>query len=191
MTYRIAHAGSSVSTRLATIILGSLLMTAAAKIQVPFYPVPMSMQSAVAVGLGLTLGSRLGAAAVFTYLLQGVAGFPVFASPHAAGISYLMGPTGGYILGFVCAAAVAGALRDWSRGKLPRIVIATTAASLSVYGPGLFWLGAYTGYGEGLLAAGVVPFLLGDALKIVLVACATQTSTKLLRKPGGNSSSCA
>ncbi|MEI5682638.1 biotin transporter BioY [Mesorhizobium sp. CCNWLW179-1] len=166
--------------RVGAVVVGSLLLTLSAKVQVPFYPVPMSMQSFVAIGLGLAFGSRLGAAAVFAYLLQGAAGLPVFASAHGAGFGYLFGPTGGYLVGFLLAAIVAGGLKDWAQGRIARLAGVSLLASMVLYVPGLAWLGGFTGYGKELFLAGAAPFLLGDALKTVLLATAFGPTAKLL-----------
>lgn len=155
------------------VVAGSLLMTIAAKVQVPFYPVPMSMQTFVAIGLGLALGPVRGTAAVLFYLAQGSAGLPVFAGTPQQGIgfAYMMGPTGGYLLGFALAAFVAGLFARFGFDRNPVTAMgAALVAGGVVYLPGLAWLGLFTGYGETLLAAGLYPFLLGDIAKALLAA---------------------
>jgi biotin transport system substrate-specific component len=155
------------------VLAGSLLLTLSAKVAVPFYPVPLSMQTFVVIGLGLALGPARAVAAVLAYLAQGVAGLPVFVGtpPQVAGIAYLMGPTGGYLLGFVLAAFIAG---QFARLGFDRNPVTTMGAALvaggAIYLPGLLWLGLFTGYGETLLAAGLYPFLLGDVAKALLAA---------------------
>ncbi|MFN4272615.1 MAG: biotin transporter BioY [Aliihoeflea sp.] len=155
------------------VMAGSLLLTISAKVQVPFYPVPLSMQTFVAIGLGLALGPVRGTAAVVFYLMQGAAGIPVFAGTPQQGIgmAYMMGPTGGYLLGFVLAAFVAGlfARIGFDRNPVTAMVAALVAGAV-IYLPGLAWLGLFTGYGETLLAAGLYPFLLGDVAKALLAA---------------------
>lgn len=155
------------------VLAGSLLMTLSAKVAVPFYPVPLSMQTFVAIGLGLALGPVRGAAAVLAYLAQGVAGLPVFVGtpPQIAGIAYLMGPTGGFLIGFVAIAFVAGLFARMGFDRNPvTAMIAALVAGAVIYLPGLAWLGLFTGYGEALLAAGLYPFLLGDVAKALLAA---------------------
>ncbi|ATI43680.1 hypothetical protein CBW24_16110 (plasmid) [Pacificitalea manganoxidans] len=150
------------------IIAGSLLMTLAAKVQVPFYPVPMSMQTLVAIGLGLSAGPVVGVAAILLYLGQGLVGLPVF-SGSGAGPAYMMGPTGGYLVGFVLAAFVAGTLAQagYARTAVRAGFCALLAGAL-VYLPGLVWLGQFTGYGTTLLVAGLFPFLAGDVIKAII-----------------------
>lgn len=155
------------------VMAGSLLLTISAKVQVPFYPVPLSMQTFVAIGLGLALGPVRGTAAVVFYLMQGAAGIPVFAGTPQQGIgmAYMMGPTGGYLLGFVLAAFVAGLFARIGFDRNPvTAMIAALVAGAVIYLPGLAWLGLFTGYGETLLAAGLYPFLLGDVAKALLAA---------------------
>ena len=102
-------------------LLGSALLTISAKIEVPFYPVPMTMQTLVVLLLGMAFGARLGAATVLLYLAEGAVGLPVFAGTpeRGIGIAYMLGPTGGYLVGFVLSAAITGWLterrRDWPR----------------------------------------------------------------------------
>lgn len=155
------------------VMAGSLLLTISAKVQVPFYPVPLSMQTFVAIGLGLALGPVRGTAAVVFYLMQGAAGIPVFAGTPQQGIgmAYMMGPTGGYLLGFVLAAFVAGLFARIGFDRNPvTAMIAALVAGAVIYLPGLAWLGLFTGYGETLLAAGLYPFVLGDVAKALLAA---------------------
>lgn len=174
----------AIATRFMVVVAGSLLLTLSAKIQVPFFPVPMSMQSFVAIGLGLAFGGSTAIAAVLAYLAQGALGYPVFAGAHA-GLSYMAGPTGGYLLGFVLAAAMAGMLRNWAGGTLQRLLVVSALASAAVYLPGLLWLGLFTGYGKALLAAGAVPFLLGDLVKTVLLAAVFTMLAQRVNKPAG------
>ena len=154
-------------------VAGSLALWASAKVQVPLYPVPMTMQTFVVLVIGSAYGWRLGAATVMLYLAEGAMGLPVFAGTPAKGIglAYMMGPTGGYLVGLVVAAAVCGwlAARGWDRR------VATTAASMLVgtvvyYTFGLAWLGVVIGFDKPVLALGLVPFLLGDAVKLALAA---------------------
>lgn len=156
-----------------SVVAGSLLMTLAAKVQVPFYPVPMSMQTFVAIGLGIALGPARGSAAVVFYLMQGAVGFPVFAGTpqHGIGIAYLAGPTGGYLVGLALVSCVAGlfARIGWDRNPVSA-VIAALIAGFTVYLPGLAWLGLFTGYDAALLVAGLYPFVLSDIAKALLAA---------------------
>jgi biotin transport system substrate-specific component len=166
-------------------IVGSALLWASAKIQIPFYPVPMTMQTFVVLALGMTFGWRLGAATLLLYLAEGAFGLPVFAgSPEKGiGLAYMFGPTGGYLAGFVLAAAVCGWLaeRGWDRS------VATTAAAmlignLVIYVPGLLWLGALVGWDKPVLAWGLTPFLLGDLAKLALAAAVFPAVWRLVRR---------
>ncbi|WP_420404181.1 biotin transporter BioY [Nisaea sp.] len=153
------------------LIAGTILLTASAKAQVPFYPVPMTLQTLVVVALGLFLGPVRGSGIVIAYILQGLAGFPVFAGtpPAPSGLAYVAGPTGGYLAGFAISAFAAGWLARKGYAKtIPGAVTVAVVASALIYVPGLAWLGVFTGYGERLLTAGFYPFLLGDLVKSAL-----------------------
>lgn len=158
---------------LAIALAGSLLLTASAKVSVPFYPVPMTLQTLALLVLGFTLGPRLGALSVIAYLAQGAAGLPVFADTPAKGIglAYMMGPTGGYLLGFIASAWLAGvfAERGWTR-SLWQAIPASIAAQAVVFVPGLLWLGALIGFDKPILALGLYPFVIGGIVKSVLAA---------------------
>ena len=163
------------ATGLFLVILGTLALTLSAKYQVPLAPVPMSLQSLVAIGLGFALGPVLGGAAVMAYLVQGAAGLPVFAGTPQLGLGlpYMMGPTGGYLFGFLLAAVASGAMvrAGWARGLFGAVAVALAATAL-LYLSGLLWLGAYIGFDERLLQSGLYPFLPGDAIKVVLAGLA-------------------
>ncbi|MEO3428937.1 biotin transporter BioY [Pelagibius sp. CAU 1746] len=154
-------------------VAGSLLLWASAKIQIPFYPVPMTMQSFVVLFLGFALGPRLGAATVLLYLAQGLAGLPVFAGTpeKGLGLAYMTGPTGGYLAGFVAAAYVTGwfAQRGFDR-RLATTALAALAGLSVLYALGLGWLGVLVGWGKPLLEFGLLPFLPAEALKLALLA---------------------
>jgi biotin transport system substrate-specific component len=179
---------NTLAVNLFLIIAGSMLLTVSAKVQVPFYPVPMSMQTFVAIGLGLALGPVRGAAAVLAYLAQGAAGLPVFAGtpPQIAGLAYLAGPTGGYLVGFVLAAVVAGVLArlGWDRNPVSAMAAALLAGA-AVYVTGLAWLGSIMGFGEPLLAAGLYPFVPGDIAKALLAAIVFPAAWKWAASEGG------
>ncbi len=171
------------------VVAGSLLMTLAAKAQVPFYPVPMSMQTFVAIGLGLALGPVRGTAAILFYLAQGAAGLPVFAGTpqQGIGIAYMVGPTGGYLIGFAMAAMVAGFLaeRGWDREPVGATAAAVIAGAV-VYIPGLIWLGQMVGYNETLLQFGLYPFVLGDLVKAVLAGLVFPAAWSLVKAGEGH-----
>lgn len=151
-------------------LLGSALLIASAKAQIPFWPVPMTVQTLVVVLLGVVMGPRLGLATVVLYLLEGAAGLPVFAGTPERGIGlvYMAGPTGGYLAGFAAAAWLAGiaADRGWTKTHLMRAL--TIAAGFAViYALGAAWLSTLIGF-PAALKAGILPFLLGDAIKLAL-----------------------
>jgi len=156
-------------------VAGSALLALSAKAQIPFYPVPLTMQTFVVLAIGMAFGWKLGALTVLLYLAEGAAGLPVFAGTPAKGIglAYLMGPTGGYLLGFVIAAAACGALaeRGWDR-RASTTLAAMLVGNLLIYACGVAWLGAVVGWDKPLLAWGMLPFLPGDALKIALAVVA-------------------
>lgn len=170
-----ARGETSLGLNLLLVAAGAVLMTVSAKFQVPLYPVPLSLQTLVAVGLGFALGPVLGGAAVLAYLAQGAAGLPVFAGTPQLGIGlpYMLGPTGGFLAGLLLATVVAGTL---VQARLARGVVATMGVALlagaSVYVPGLLWLGQYVGFGHGLLEAGLYPFIVGDLVKAAIAALA-------------------
>jgi biotin transport system substrate-specific component len=157
----------------AMIVAGSVLLTLSAKIAIPFYPVPMTMQTFVVIALGLSLGPARGAAAVVLYLIEGASGLPVFTGTPAQGIglAYMAGPTGGFLAGFVLAALVAGWLaeRGWGREPLTAMAAAMLAAAV-IYVPGLLWLGTVIGFDKPILTFGLYPFIWGDVAKALLAA---------------------
>lgn len=151
------------------VIGGSLALAISAKIQVPFWPVPITMQSMVALLIGVSFGSRMGALTILAYLAEGVSGLPVFAGV-AAGPAYLAGPTGGYLLGFLLGGAFAGwaAERGWGR-DLSRTLPLMLLGHLSIFAPGTLWLAALMGWNKAL-AFGIAPFVLATLLKSALGA---------------------
>jgi biotin transport system substrate-specific component len=160
----------STGYQVALVVAGSVLMTLAAKLQIPFWPVPMTMQTYVVVVLGMALGPRLGAAAVGLYLAQGALGLPVFAGTpeKGLGLTYMVGPTGGYLAGFFAAAVATGYLSARGLDRRPAGALLTaTLGMLIIYACGLAWLSSLIGVDKAV-TYGAVPFLLGDGLKILL-----------------------
>jgi biotin transport system substrate-specific component len=156
--------------RLAALAIGgALLLTISAKIEVPFLPVPMTLQTLAVLVLGAAYGARLAAAAVAVYLLEGLAGLPVFAGA-IAGPAYFVGHTGGYLVGFLVAAYVVGlfAERGWDRSP-GRLLIAMTAGHLLVFAFGYAWLAALIGPMRAYIG-GVEPFLAETVVKTLLAA---------------------
>ena len=133
-------------------------------IPLPFTPVPVTLQTLAVLLAGCLLGSGRGALAVIAYLGEGFAGLPVF-SGGTAGISHLLGPTGGYLLGFVAAAFVVGmfAERGAARSRLGTLVM-LIVGNVVLYVPGVIWLGVYTGM-DRAVSLGFLPFVIGDLLK--------------------------
>ncbi|MCY3877788.1 MAG: biotin transporter BioY [Rhodobacteraceae bacterium] len=163
-------------------VLGSLALWLSAKIQIPFYPVPMTMQTFVVLTVGMAFGWRLGAATVFLYLVEGALGLPVFAgSPErGVGLAYMVGPTGGYLFGFLLAATMLGWLAElgWDR-RIGTTLAAMILGTAIIYIPGLIWLGTVIGWDNPVLEFGLLPFLFGDTLKAILAALALPLVWKL------------
>lgn len=164
----------------ALVAVGSLLITLSAKVQVPLWPVPVTMQSLVVLLVGAGFGSRLGAATLLAYLAQGLAGLPVFAGP-TAGPAYMAGPTGGYLVGFLIAATAAGWLaeRGWGRSPVGAAGLMGIGHAL-LFAPGVAWLAVLLGPSKAV-AVGLAPFLVGTAVKAALGA-ALLTAVSTLRR---------
>jgi biotin transport system substrate-specific component len=154
-------------------LAATLLLAASAKISVPFYPVPMTLQTLVVIGLGFVLGRRRAAVTILLYLAEGAAGLPVFSGTPEKGIglAYMLGPTGGYLLGYLAAVLLAGWMvsRGWAVNALAASLSALLAGAI-VYLPGLLWLGAVIGFDKPVLQYGLYPFILGDVTKAILAA---------------------
>ena len=169
------------------VVAGSLLMTLSAKLQIPFWPVPMTMQTYVVVVLGMALGPRLGTAAVGLYLVQGAIGLPVFAGTpeKGLGLAYMAGPTGGYLVGFAAAALATGLLSARGLGRRPAGALLTaTIGMVLIYACGLAWLSNLIGLDKAL-TYGALPFVLGDGLKILLAMVTLPVAWTLLRDRAG------
>jgi biotin transport system substrate-specific component len=155
------------------VLIGVLALTVSAKVQIPFYPVPMTMQTLVVLLTGIAFGTRLGVATVLIYLGVGALGLPVFAGTpeKGVGLAYMLGPTGGYLAGFVLAAATCGWLaeRGWDRRPVTTAA-AMLAGNALIYLPGLLWLGTVVGWDKPVFQWGLTPFLLGDLAKLALAA---------------------
>lgn len=156
------------------VALGVVAMAIAAKIKVPFWPVPMTMQTFVVLTVGAAYGATLGGLTMLAYLIVGAMGFDIFtsSSAEANGLTYMMGGTGGYLVGFVLAAFALGKLAEarWDR-SVPKMAMAMLIGSALIYLPGVLWLGQV--YDKPLAWAvevGMTPFLLADALKLALAA---------------------
>ena len=156
------------------IFLGTVALTISAKLKIPFYPVPMTMQTFVVIFLGLAFGYKLGLATVGVYLLEGIIGIPVFSnSPEkGVGLVYFTGPTMGYLIGFLFAVFFAGYLNV---KKNIFIVFSKLIISVStIYLFGALWLGTLIGWDKPILELGVTPFLLAELFKICLLTILTK-----------------
>ena len=177
----------ALARKLALAFAASLLLTLSAKISVPFFPVPMTMQTFVVVGIGLAMGPVWGVTAVAMYLAQGALGLPVFAGTPEKGIglAYMAGPTGGYLAGYLLAAFVTGKLaeRGWDRTVVTAF-LAALAGAVALYVPGMLWLGQVVGWDKPVLAWGLWPFVYGDLLKTALAAGVFPAVWAILKKKG-------
>jgi biotin transport system substrate-specific component len=149
------------------VLAGSLLVALSAQVQIPLTPVPITAQTFTVLLLAALYGSRRGVATMSTYLALGIVGTPVFAG-GGAGIAHLLGPTGGYLMGYIPAAFVVGWLseRGWDR-RAWSTALCMIFGNVLIYCTGTAWLSRFIAEGS-LLQAGVLPFLPGDALKIAL-----------------------
>ena len=167
--------------RIALVIAGSALIALSAHIKVPFYPVPVTMQTMVILLIGMTYGSRLGALTVLAYLAEGAMGLPVFAG--GAGLAYMAGPTGGYLFGFLISAFVLGNLAERGWGKTWQTTAAAMViGNLVIYTFGVIWLSNIIGSFDKGLQFGLLPFIYGDILKIVIAMAALPFAWKALPK---------
>ena len=161
------------------IILGSIALTISAKIKIPFYPVPMTMQTFVVLFLGVSLGYKIGLASIGLYLFEGIFGLPVFSnSPEkGVGLIYFTGPTMGYLIGFLIAGYLASKvnIKDSFLLILTKLVVATS----TIYLLGLLWLGTLIGWDKPIIALGAQPFLLAEVFKVVLLALITKKILKI------------
>ena len=157
----------------ALVVAGIAILAICAKIRVPMWPVPITMGTFGVLALGAAYGARLGLVTILGYMVIGVLGFDVFAgsSAESNGIAYMMGGTGGYLVGYVLATAVLGVLaaRGWDR-SFGWMALALLIGNVAIYVPGLAWLGTLYGWDKPILEWGIYPFLLGDALKLALAA---------------------
>ena len=159
-------------------IVGSIIIAISAKIKIPFYPVPMTMQTFVILLIGITLGYRMGLATVALYLFEGIIGMPVFASSpeKGIGIAYFVGPTMGYLIGFLVAVYFAG-LFKYDKGKINTFLKLIFSVSF-IYILGLIWLGTLIGWDKPIFKLGAQPFLLAELFKILLLLFLTPTLLK-------------
>ena len=151
------------------IVIGSMLLTISAKIKIPFYPVPMTMQTFVVLLMGMSFGYKIGVATVSLYLLEGIFGLPVFSnSPEkGVGLVYFTGPTMGYLIGFLFATFLAGYLNF--KKNIFIIFFKLIFAVSIIYILGVLWLGNLIGWEKPIIQLGVKPFLLAELFKILIL----------------------
>ena len=156
------------------VLVGSILLTISSKIKIPFYPVPMTMQTFVVLFLGISFGYKIGIATVGLYLIEGIFGLPVFSnSPEkGVGIVYFTGPTMGYLIGFLLAAFLAGYLD--LKTNIVSIFLKLILSVSVIYILGLIWLGTLIGWDKPIFQLGAAPFLLAELFKILILTLLTK-----------------
>ena len=161
------------------VVLGSIVLTISAKIKIPFYPVPMTMQTFVVLLLGLSFGYKIGLSAVGLYLLEGIVGLPVFSNSPERGIGlvYFTGPTMGYLIGFLSACYLASFVK--LNDNFFIIFSKLTLAVSTIYIFGVIWLGTLIGWDKPIFNLGVTPFLLAEAFKVLLLSLLVKKLIKL------------
>ncbi|MDP2699375.1 biotin transporter BioY [Thalassospira sp.] len=167
------------------VLAGVAILTASAKITVPFWPVPMTLQTMAVMAIALASGPRLGGATFLAYLAAGAVGLPVFAGTpeRGIGLAYMAGPTGGYLLGYLMAILLVGA---WAQGRRPLARFAIMMAGMvPVYVLGLAWLAVFVPL-EKVAELGFTPFIAGDTIKIALVALGSAALARLIQHRTGN-----
>lgn len=174
--------------RAALVVAGVMLLAIAAKIKVPMWPVPITMGTFAVLGMGAAYGPRLGLATILAYMLIGALGFDVFAGSSAEkfGLEYMMGGTGGYLVGYVMAVLALGvfARAGWDRSFV-KMAVAMFIGNVLIYVPGLLWLGELYGWDKPILEWGLTPFLVGDAIKLALAALLLPAAWKFVGKARG------
>ena len=163
------------------IFLGTIVLTISAKLKIPFYPVPMTMQTFVVLFLGLAFGYKIGLATVSIYLLEGIIGIPVFSnSPEkGVGLVYFTGPTMGYLIGFLSAVFFSGYLNFKKNIFIVFIKLIFSVSTIYLFGA--LWLGTLIGWDKPILKLGVTPFLLAELFKICLLTILAKKIIKFRR----------
>ena len=166
-------------TNLSLILFGTLLLTISAKVQVPFWPVPMTMQTFVVFLIGCTYGVRLSFLTLVAYLFEGAIGLPVFAA--GGGIAYLTGPTAGYLYGMTIATVVISyfASKGFSISYI-KTFISILLGSIIIFALGIIYLGSIIGYNKAL-QAGLLPFIPSELFKIALAVILIPTLNKIIK----------
>ena len=168
----------SILKKIIIVIFATLLLTVSAKIKVPFYPVPMTMQTFVVVLIGISLGWKLGLATIFLYLFEGAIGLPVFAGTpeKGIGISYMVGPTGGYLIGFITSVFIAGFV-NLNKNIFIKFSLISLAI-FAIYLTGVPWLAYLAGW-EVAYVWGIKNFVLAEIFKIAILAISTEKLLKV------------
>ena len=161
------------------ILLGSIALTISAKIKIPFYPVPMTMQTFMVMFLGISFGYKIGLASVGLYLFEGLIGLPVFSNSPERGIGlvYFTGPTMGYLLGFLSACYLASFIKK--EDSFVSIFLMLILSVSTIYIFGILWLGTILGWDKPIIELGVKPFLLAELFKIIILALVTKKIIKI------------
>ena len=164
------------------VVLFSAFVALTAQVEIPLWPVPLTLQTLGVLFTGAVLGSRRGVLALLLYLTEGALGLPVFAG-GASGVGYMLGPTGGYLVGFVVAAGVVGwlAQRGWDR-RLVWAAVAMVIGNVIIYVCGVAWLAVFLGDLWGALVKGMLLFVVGDLIKIAVAALTLPGGWKLARR---------
>ena len=161
-------------------LFGTFLLAISSKVQLPFWPVPMTMQTFVIFLIGMTYGVRLSFVTVALYLFEGAAGLPVFAS--GGGIAYLIGPTAGYLYGMLFASVAISYLANLGFSKTYfKATLSLVAGSIIIFSIGIIYLGSIIGY-EKAIAAGLFPFIPSELFKIALAVSLIPTIHKIIKK---------
>ena len=158
--------------------LGTLLLTISAKIKIPFYPIPMTMQTFIVLFLGITLGPKIGLLTISLYLFEGIFGLPIFAGTPEKGVGlvYFTGPTMGYLIGFLIAVYFSGSFK-YDKGLINTFLKLIFSVSF-IYIFGLIWLGILIGWDKPIFKLGAQPFLLAELFKMLLLLFLTPTLLK-------------
>jgi biotin transport system substrate-specific component len=164
---------------IATAFAGSLLLWLSAKVQIPFWPVPMTMQTLVVVLLPILFGTRAGVGAVVLYLMEGMMGLPVFAGTPVQGIGvvYMVGPTGGFLAGFLGGAIISGLIAQHFKPNFMTGLMAATAGHAFIFLLGVSWLAQSLGWTQAL-AVGFIPFMAASVVKILMAASITKIASQ-------------
>ena len=170
---------SKIIKSLLIIFFGSVLLAISAKIKIPFYPVPMTMQTFVVLFLGISFGYKIAIATVSLYLIEGIIGLPVFSNSPERGIGlvYFTGPTMGYLIGFISACYLASFVKNSDNYII--ILVKLILSVSTIYVLGISWLGTLIGWEKPLIQLGAKPFLLAEITKIIILTILSKKILKL------------